>query len=34
MRPYSDETCSEIDDEVKAIVMECYDRTKAILTEK
>ena len=34
MRPYSDETCAEIDDEVKKIVMECYDRTKVILTEK
>jgi len=34
LRPYSDETCAEIDEEVKKIVMECYDRTKAILTEK
>ena len=34
MRPYSDETCAEIDEEVRKIVMECYNKTKDILTEK
>jgi cell division protease FtsH len=33
-KPYSDETCQEIDEEVRKIVMECYERTKQLLTEK
>ncbi len=33
-KPYSDHTATIIDEEVKKIVQECYERTKALLTEK
>ena len=34
MKPYSEETAAEIDDEVKKIVDECYQSTKALLESK
>ena len=33
-KPYSDATASTIDEEVRNLITECYDRTKALLTEK
>ena len=33
-KPYSEKTNTEIDREVRAVVMECYDKTKAMLSEK
>lgn len=33
-KPYSDHTAMIIDEEVKKIVQECYERTKDLLTEK
>jgi len=34
MRPYSDATSEIIDEEVKAVVDMCYERTKKLLEEK
>ena len=34
VKPYSDSTNAEIDEEVRRIVMECYDRTKQMLETK
>jgi AFG3 family protein len=34
MKPYSDDTNDLIDTEIRAVVAECYARTKVILTEK
>lgn len=33
-KPYSEETSKLIDEEVRAIIAECYDKTVALLTEK
>ena len=34
MKPYSEETSAEIDAEVKQIVEDCYQSTKALLESK
>lgn len=34
MKPYSESTNEEIDEEVRRIVKECYDRTKELLESK
>ena len=34
LKPYSNKTGRIIDEEIKRIIDECYDRCKAILTEK
>lgn len=34
IKPYSEYTNEIIDDEVRRIVMECYDRTKILLESK
>lgn len=33
-KPYSDDTAKTIDEEVRNLITECYDRTKNLLTEK
>ncbi|WP_299458144.1 ATP-dependent zinc metalloprotease FtsH [uncultured Microscilla sp.] len=33
-KPYSDDTAKTIDEEVRNLIAECYDRTKALLTNK
>ncbi|MBQ2783323.1 MAG: ATP-dependent zinc metalloprotease FtsH [Oscillospiraceae bacterium] len=32
-RPYSEKTAAEMDEEIRAIIDQCYDRARAILTE-
>lgn len=34
VKPYSDTTNEIIDEEVKRVVMECYDKTKSLLESK
>ena len=33
-RPYSEKTAAEMDEEIRRIIDECYDRARAILTER
>ena len=33
-RPYSEKTAAEMDEEIRAIIDQCYDRARAILTER
>lgn len=34
MKPYSDSTNEIIDEEVRRVVMECYEKTKVLLESK
>lgn len=34
VRPYSERTAAELDKETRDVVMQCYERTRAILSEK